>query len=595
MKTTEPSVSTEASHSPEGRRGDTWTAGQMGIPSPSEIRVDDGSQPRGGLAHPMSVNDRQGLARTDQDAGDSLQPVRWWPASALFLAIVYSLFGLQILVDDPGWATIWWKTLPFGSAALLVAGMAIRGRSFYLGTTLIILGCPVAFYGYWMVFPPALALIIILGAIQRDARILDKRVLFGFLLVLFTTVYIGVAVGVGTLVSSRAERDLWIPIAVTAIVAVLFQPIRARLQGFADRLIYGKRATPYEVLAHFADRVAGTYATEDVLPKMARALQEGTGAERAEVWLRAGDSMRLEAVSPAEASPGPPAVLGYESGSLPDFDHVDRAVEVRHQGELLGALTLTKPANEPLKAVEDELLRNLASQAGLVMRNVGLNQEVLARLEELKASRQRLVAAQDEARRRLERNLHDGAQQHLVALKVQLSLVERVADSDKVKRMLKKVASDADDALEALRDLARGIYPPLLADQGLAAALEAQAQKAPIPVHVHADNVSRHSEDEEAAVYFCCLEALQNAAKHAQASTAEIDLVEKEDVLAFCVRDNGRGFDLATTPQGDGLLNMADRLEAMGGTLEVRSSHEDGTSVTGQLPLQPLTTHQGSH
>ncbi|HZK51728.1 MAG TPA: histidine kinase, partial [Actinomycetota bacterium] len=254
-----------------------------------------------------------------------------------------------------------------------------------------------------------------------------------------------------------------------------------------------------------------------------------------------------------------------------------------------------KPANEPLKAVEDELLRNLASQAGLVMRNVGLNQEVLARLEELKASRQRLVAAQDEARRRLERNLHDGAQQHLVALKVQLSLVERVADSDKVKRMLKKVASDADDALEALRDLARGIYPPLLADQGLAAALEAQAQKAPIPVHVHADNVSRHSEDEEAAVYFCCLEALQNAAKHAQASTAEIDLVEKEDVLAFCVRDNGRGFDLATTPQGDGLLNMADRLEAMGGTLEVRSSHEDGTSVTGQLPLQPLTTHQGSH
>jgi len=276
--------------------------------------------------------------------------------------------------------------------------------------------------------------------------------------------------------------------------------------------------------------------------------------------------------------------VSLENG-FPEFLGVDRAVEVRHQGEMLGALTLTKPSGEPMRTVEDELLQDLASQAGLVMRNVGLNQEVLARLEELKASRQRLVASQDEARRRLERNLHDGAQQHLVALKVQLRLVERIADSEKVKSLLRKVASDADEALEALRDLARGIYPPLLADQGLAAALEAQAGKAPIPVTVHAAKISRHNEDVEAAVYFCCLEALQNAVKHAKASSVEIELTEKGGVLSFCIGDNGGGFDLATTPHGDGLQHMADRLEAIGGTLEVQSSSTNGTSVMGRLPL----------
>ena len=580
METTKPSMSTEAGHAQERSRGDTWTAEQMHTPFPSEIRADDGTQPRGGLAYPNLVNDREGLTPTGQGAGDSVQTLRWWPTTAVILAGLHVLFGIELLRWAAGLAPLF-----FGSAVLLVTGMVVRRKHFFLGTTLIVLGCLPSLLATWMVFPPVLALITIIGAIQRDARILDKRVLFVVLLVVLTALYISVAVGVGTLIGFTDERNLLPAIWATAIVAVLFQPIRVRLQRFADRFIYGERATPYEVLAHFADRVAGTYATEDVLPKMAGALQEGTGASRAEVWLRSGDRLRLAASSPIDGGADHPPVALSDGNSLPDFAGVDRAIEIQHQGELLGALTLTKPPGESLRAVEDELLQDLASQAGLVMRNVGLNQEVLARVEELKASRQRLVAAQDEARRRLERNLHDGAQQHLVALKVQLSLVERVADSDKVKGMLRKVASDADEALEALRDLARGIYPPLLADQGLAPALEAQARKAPIAVDVHAENVSRHSEDEEAAVYFCCLEALQNAVKHAQATRAEIELTEKHDVLTFCVSDNGRGFVLATTPQGDGLLNMADRLEAMGGTLEVRSSREDGTSVTGHLPL----------
>ena len=583
MEATKPP--TAGKPSPEQRRGDTWTAGQMGVPSPSEIRTVDEAQQQGGLAYPMFVNDR--VPADEGTLRDPFPPLRWWPVVAIVLALGYIFVGISEIVNPYSvLGTNWTDVMvAFSCAALLIGGMTIRRRSSTVGTTLIVLGCLPALLPFWLILPPLMAVFVIVGVIQRRTKVIDKGVLFGILLIFVTAFYVAVAAGVGTIVSSSAERDLWIPIAVTALVAVMFQPVRARLQGFANRLVYGKRATPYEVLAHFADRVAGTYATEDVLPEMAQALQEGTGASSAEVWLRSGDRLRLAAISPNEGAADHSSMTLSEGNGLPEFAGTDRAIEVRHQGELLGALTLTKPSGEPMRTVEDELLQDLASQAGLVMRNVGLNQEVLARIEELKASRQRLVAAQDEARRRLERNLHDGAQQHLVALKVQVSLVERIADSDKVKNMLRKVASDADEALEALRDLARGIYPPLLADQGLSAALEAQAGKAPIPVAVHAAEISRYSEDVEAAVYFCCLEALQNAVKHAQASSVEIELAEKVGVLSFRIGDNGGGFDLATTQRGDGLLNMADRLEAIGGTLQVQSSPVDGTSVMGRLPV----------
>ena len=185
-----------------------------------------------------------------------------------------------------------------------------------------------------------------------------------------------------------------------------------------------------------------------------------------------------------------------------------------HRGELLGALTVTKP---PVRAArpptEDRLLADLAGQAGLVLRNVRL-------IEELRASRQRIVAAQDERARALERNIHDGAQQQLVALAVKLRLARSLAEKDppKAAEMLDALQAEAVDALENLRDLARGIYPPLLADQGLAAALGAQARKSPVPVSVEADGVGRYPQDVEAAVYFCALEALQNIAKYADAS-----------------------------------------------------------------------------
>ncbi len=268
-----------------------------------------------------------------------------------------------------------------------------------------------------------------------------------------------------------------------------------------------------------------------------------------------------------------------------DEDHVG----VSYQGDDLGALSVSMPANDPMNPTKAKLMDDLASQAGLVLRNVGL-------IEELRASRQRLVVAQDEERRKLERNIHDGAQQQLVALSVKLRLAEQLVHRDAAKAadMLADLQSDSQAALEDLRDLARGIYPPLLADKGLVAALESQARKAAVPVGVVADGVDRYPQDVEAAVYFCVLEALNNVAKYANASQASISLSRSDGRLVFTVTDDGKGFDTAASGYGTGLQGMADRLEAIGGSLQVQSragERDIGHRHAGRGgdPVSPIT------
>jgi signal transduction histidine kinase len=415
--------------------------------------------------------------------------------------------------------------------------------------------------------------------------VISRTLVYGSLAAFITAVYVAIVVGVGTLVGSGGQPNLVLSIVATAIVAVAFQPVRERLQKVANRLVYGKRATPYEVLSQFSERVAETYAAEEALPRMARVLAEGTGAEKAEVWLRAGGILRPAAAYPEANGTRPPEVA-VTGQLLPDIGGT-QAVAVRHQGELLGALTVTKRQGESLTPIEQKLLDDLAHQAGLVLKNVGLTAELLARLEELRASRQRLVAAQDDERRRLERNLHDGAQQNLVALKVKLGLAEMLADKDpeRARALLAELKGDTDETLETLRDLARGIYPPLLADRGLATALESQARKATLPVSVEADGVGRHPQDVEAAVYFCVMEALQNIQKYAQASRATVRVQVTNGALHFWVEDDGIGFDPASQKRGSGTQNMADRLDALGGTVLIRSIPGTGSEVEGILPL----------
>jgi signal transduction histidine kinase len=249
-------------------------------------------------------------------------------------------------------------------------------------------------------------------------------------------------------------------------------------------------------------------------------------------------------------------------------------------------LRINKRPGEALTPIEANLLEDLANQAGLMLRNVGLAEALMEKVHELRASRQRLVTAQDEERRRLERNLHDGAQQHLVALRINLGLARRLAPTDpqKSSELLLQLEQTADEAIETLRELAHGIYPPLLADHGLKAALEAQAGKATIPVEVIADGTGRYPREVEAAVYYCCLEALQNVQKYARATKATIRLGDDDGGLRFSVSDDGSGFDPQRRPQGAGLRNMADRLDSLGGTLTITAAHGQGAVVTGTLP-----------
>src|SRR5215472_8260688 len=418
--------------------------------------------------------------------------------------------------------------------------------------------------------------------------VINKTLVYGSLAVFITGVYVAIVVGIGSLAQHGARPSLALSIVATAVVAIAFQPVRAWVQRLANRLVYGRRATPYQVLADFAGRMAGAYAAEDLLPRMARILAEGTGAARADVWLKGGDTFHDGAAWPTDALPLPPARA--TAADVPAYAAADRILPVRYQGEVLGALSVSKRPGETLTPTEDRLLADLASQVGLVLKNAGLREQLLARLEEIRASRLRLVAAQDAERRRIERNIHDGAQQQLVALAIKLSITESMigTDVDGEREMLAELRQDAAGAVEDLRDLARGIYPPLLATMGLTAALEAQARKAPMPTSVTADGVGRYPQDVEAAVYFCVLEALQNVAKYAGATRAEVKLAGSGHDLRFEVTDDGAGFDPQSRGYGTGLQGMADRLHAYGGSLDVRSAPSAGTTIAGRFPCRVL-------
>jgi signal transduction histidine kinase len=410
-----------------------------------------------------------------------------------------------------------------------------------------------------------------------DLDVVVKKALIAGALAVFAVLVYGGLVSVLGAAASGDQGSL--TVFVTALLlGAAFRPVTRFARRIADRIVYGRRATPYEVLTEFSERVGDAYATDDVLARMAQILGEGVGAAGAHVWLHVGGQLRPAAGWPRGSPTRDPVPAGDDR--LPDLGD-ETAVEVRDGGELLGALSVAMPSNDPMTPAKEKLVRDLASQAGLALRNVRL-------VEELKASQRRIVSAQDHERRRIERNIHDGAQQQLVALAVKLRLAQTMAPKDgaRTAEMLERLQEEAQTALEELRDLARGIYPPLLADKGLAAALEAQIRRSPIPVGLSPDGVARYAPEVEAAVYFSVLEGLQNVVKYAGATGAEVRLREEEGWLSFTVADDGTGFEPARTGYGTGLQGIADRLAALDGELEVRSTVGAGTALVGRIPVR---------
>ena len=399
--------------------------------------------------------------------------------------------------------------------------------------------------------------------------VISRTFVYGSLAAFIGLVYVGVVVGLGALVGSGDEPNAVLSVGATALVAVGFQPVRRRLERVANRLVFGRRATPYEVLSEFSRRVAAT--SNDLLDDAARSLAEGTRAERVVISVMVGGEA-LEAAAWPEV-----AAASAEPVSFPIVDG----------DATLGSLDMYLPAGQQLQDDDRRLAEQLASGMGLALRNQLLTERLEARVEELRESRRRLVAVQDETRRRLERDLHDGAQQQLVALKVKLGLGRAIAEKDGATRtaqLLEGLSGEADAAVDAMREFARGVYPPLLEAEGLASAITAQARRVPIPVSVDSDGIGRYPREIESTVYFCVLEALRNTVQHAGASQATVTLTQSNGALEFLVTDDGAGFD-PDTARGVGLTAMADRLDAMTGELAIHTEPGNGTTLTGTIPV----------
>jgi signal transduction histidine kinase len=479
-------------------------------------------------------------------SGDERQQIKWLLLAVMAVGLVLTYYGILLGIilatgTDPTQGAVWPEYLAIAS---------------------------------FLAVPISVAFGVLKYRLYDIDVVINKAVVYAVLAVFITGVYLTVVVAAGSL-TGYASNPVLSGIA-AAVVALAFQPARRGAQRLANRLVYGERATPYEVLAQLGDRLAGEYAADDVLDRIATALAGGIGADRVVVWLNSGGELRPAAVWPEGA---PAAPIAASVAALTATEDGMRSFPVRLQGEILGAIGVHKPASDPLTPVDEKLVGDLAAQAGLVLRNARL-------IEELRASRRRLIEAQDEERRKIERNLHDGAQQQLVALTVQLGLLERQAeDPDTVRASATRLKDALQDALDELRALARGIYPPLLADQGLAAALEAQSRKAAVPTTIESGGIGRYPREIESAVYFCALEALQNVAKYADATAAVVRLGERDGRLEFEIADDGRGFDPTATSYGTGMQGMVDRLDAIGGTLEVSSESGRGTMVLGRIAL----------
>jgi signal transduction histidine kinase len=508
--------------------------------------------------------------------------VALWTLWAVVVAAVtaFAVWALHILVDAPHAVRSWWAV---GLVALAAPALAV-----------------------WVI------------PLQRiAASVLRATVTVGGLVAMVLAVYVVVVVGLGEDVEGSEHRVLALSMVAGAAAVALAGPTRSRLRDLTRATADSARPSTATALQNFGARMTRSVPMDELLLQLAESLRDTMAPLGAEVWT--GEHGILErTTSVPDHGPGRirlnqaelAAVAGarvsgtsWASMWLPsllepfgvrDDIHL-RVAPITHLGNLLGLIVVAKPNEDGAFAADDDgLLADLARQVGLALHNVHLDSALQESLEELRTnnrllqeSRARIVSAADESRRRIERNLHDGAQQRLVALAVKLQLTKlKVGDPEALAQLLDDLGDEVKEAIEELRELAHGIYPPLLRDAGLAKALRRVADRSTIPATADIRTERRFSPDIEAAVYFCCLEAVQNAAKYAGPDAkALIRVTETPDLLLFEVSDDGVGFDRGAVEVSQGFVNMSDRLGALGGTLTVDSTPDHGTVIGGELPL----------
>lgn len=478
------------------------------------------------------------------------------------VAALQSIFVLGVIMlvpryrraDTPTRRRIRWLLPPTLLAAAVSVIDAIAWRRFPAGLPSV--AAEIGLSALWLLaigsMPVAIAIAVVRPNLLDVDRVIRRSLVYGLLWSLIAVLYVAVAAGLGMAAGRRFPLGL--AIALTVIATLIFQPARQRLERSADRWVFGARSDPARLIADLGATLEETLELEALLPRMADTLQEGLGLS----WAR----VRLD-----------PA---------PYLDDVEPELTVSiHLGdERLGVVECGPKGTGPLTEDDRALVATFARQAAFAVRNVRLTAE-------LEASRARIVRAQESERRRLERNIHDGVQQDLVALmghaaRVRSELERGTASGEEA---LADLQSGLKHVLIELRELAQGIHPSVLSDRGLLEAVEALAARSLVPVSVRADpslRGLRFAEEVEGAGYFTVAEALANAGKHAAASQIDVSLARSNGSLAITVHDDGTGFD-PEAAAGEGLANLAERLSALGGRLDVDSGTGLGTTVNARL------------
>jgi signal transduction histidine kinase len=534
-------------------------------------------------------------------------PVSPWAAAGFGVSNPYALPSLSWAAEPALWYALnsFWAAVIVGIvvffARFVAADAAQRARMRFLFVVLV-LGL-----GFWA----AVGLVRALGASEDSAlvyvfsllgaatgalfpiaiihgilrhRVFDldavvrASIAYGAALLLIAAAYAVVAATPGLMLGNQVPVTLVVLITIAA--ALVFQPLRRRLESAVSRRLFGDRVRQYQLLKRLGTTMEQTSELDDLLPSLAKALRDGMGASWVQIRLHAADGGWLE----------PVGVAGQPTGDSA------AGIDLVRAGEQVGRIDLG-PKRGGYAAADLELLATVAGQATTAVANVRLATQLKEGLDELSRSRARLIAAQDAERRRIERDLHDGIQQEVVALIAGLRLARnRLSRNELTADELTDLQYQAREMLGELRELAHGIHPPVLTDNGLVAALESRVTRFPVPVEIIADDGlrdERFSEDVEGTAYFVACESLTNVAKHAGAEDAQVKLSRFYNLLCLAVEDSGRGFQPNGARSG-GLANIRDRVEALHGRLTIESQVGAGTSIRAELPLRAASTGSAS-
>jgi signal transduction histidine kinase len=510
---------------------------------------------------------------------DSLAQVLWWASFPLLVLLAVALLALRYRrFDHERRLQIIWPLL-----AALSLGLALAT------TILSVLGqvpelVPVVlFHATVMLLPLTLAIGLLRHRLFDIEVVLRKSLVYGALWLAITLGYLGLTAALG--IAASGQLPLGLIVLLTIVTTQLFQPARRRLERLADRWVFGERLTSYELLTRFGATLEGAFDLSELIPQVAAAVRQGLAVS----WVR----VSLQCGAGIEAPLEPVAAEGID---LHNPTTPTATAPLVHGGEQIGVIECGPKIDGQFGPKDHELLATLGRQTALAIRNARLTAELAARLDqiehqahELAASRTRIVQAGEQERRRIERNIHDGVQQELVALlaKLRLARNQLARDVQLAEHTLSEVQEDTRHAIAELRELAHGIHPPVLSDRGLLEAIEARVARLPIHVTIDPDGVGRgmrFAAEVEGAAYFFVCEGLANVLKHAAAQHTTIRLSARPSLLSIEVSDDGRGFEPSAI-RPTGLRGIQDRIEALGGSVRIDSHLATGTTLLARLPV----------